>query len=139
MKRPLTRSVCLLALAAVPVLAACGSDDGTTSAASSAGGAVSYQKAGKPAAAAAPSAGGIQVALKNSQFAPAAINAKVGQTVTWKNTDAIAHTVTASANAKFDSGTLEPGGTFSYVTKRAGTISYVCDFHPGMTGTITVQ
>jgi plastocyanin len=137
MKRPVTRTVCLLALAAVPVLAACGSDDDSAGATASAGGAVSYQKSADKQA--APTGAGLRVALKDSQFAPAAITAKVGQTITWKNADAIAHTVTATANAKFDSGTLEPGGAFSHVAKRAGTISYVCNFHPGMTGTVTVQ
>jgi plastocyanin len=137
MKRPVTRTLCLLALAAVPVLAACGSDEGSAGAAASAGGGVPYQSSADRPAARAPA--GLEVALKNTQFAPAAITAKVGQTITWKNADAIAHTVTATANARFDSGTLEPGGTFSYVAKRAGTVSYVCDFHPGMTGTITVR
>jgi plastocyanin len=137
MKRSLTRTACLLALAAVPVLAACSTDDGSTGATASAGGGVSYQKSDSTPA--APAGAGAKVALKDSQFAPAAITAKVGQTITWTNSDAIAHTVTATANATFDSGTVEPGGTFSYVTKRAGTISYVCTFHPGMTGSITVQ
>ena len=137
-----SRTLALLALAAVPALAACGSDD-NGSATSAGGGTVKYQtktdsKASKPAAV-VPAAAGIKVNLSSSQFSPAAITAKVGQEITWKNADPIAHTVTATENAKFDSGTLEAGGTFSYLTKKAGTISYVCEFHPGMTGTITVQ
>jgi plastocyanin len=136
-----SRTLALLALAAVPALAACGSDD-SGSATSAGGGTVKYQaktdsKASKPAV--VPAAAGIKVNLSSSQFSPAAITAKVGQEITWKNADPIAHTVTATENAKFDSGTLEAGGSFSYVTKKAGTISYVCEFHPGMTGTITVQ
>lgn len=137
MQRPIRRTACLLALAAVPAFAACGSDGAATSA----GGTVALQEpADKPAAAAAPPTGAIiRVGLEDSQFAPATITAKVGQTITWTNSDAIAHTVTATSDASFDSGTLEAGGTFSYVVKRAGTIDYVCDFHPGMTGTVTVQ
>jgi plastocyanin len=138
-----SRTLALLALAAVPALAACGSDDNGGSATSAGGGMVKYQtktdsKASKPVAV-VPAAADIKVNMNQSQFAPAAITAKVGQKIVWTNSDPIAHTVTATENAKFDSGTLEAGANFSYVTKKAGTISYVCEFHPGMTGTITVQ
>jgi plastocyanin len=137
-----SRTLALLALAAVPALAACGSDD-SGSATAAGGGTVKVQtktdsKASKPAAI-VPAATDIKVNLSSSQFDPAAITAKVGQKIVWTNADPIAHTVTATDNAKFDSGTLEAGGTFSYVTKKAGSISYVCEFHPGMTGTITVR
>jgi plastocyanin len=137
-----SRSLALLALLAVPALAACGSDDKPAPAASGGGATLKYQskaKSQEQPAALAPAAGTIGVDLKNTQFVPAAIKAKVGQKITWTNSDAIAHTVTATENAKFDSGTMEAGAKFEYVAKQAGTISYVCDFHPGMTGTITVQ
>ena len=133
----------LVALAAVPALAACGSDDDSPATAAG-GGTLKYQgqakdKAEDKGAVIAPAAADITVDMKDSQFAPAAITAKVGQKITWTNSDPIAHTATATENAKFDSGTIDGGGTFEYVTKKAGTISYVCDFHPGMTGTITVK
>ncbi len=62
---------------------------------------------------------------------------KVGQTVTFVNNDDVAHTATAS-NGEFDSKSLEQGATFIFKAKHAGTISYVCSFHPNMTGTIEV-
>ena len=82
---------------------------------------------------------GATVALKNTSFQPGDIKVKAGQKITFTNDDSIAHTVTAVKGAKFDSGTLDGGKTFAFTPEKAGTISYVCTFHPGMTGTITVS
>ena len=35
-------------------------------------------------------------------------------------------------------GSLAPGKTFSFTADKAGTVSYVCTFHPGMQGTLEV-
>ena len=72
-----------------------------------------------------------------SQFAPAKVTASVGQTIRWTNSDAIAHTVTATDGAGFDSGRSRAAASSAYTTRKAGRISYLCEFHPGMTGTIT--
>ena len=118
-------TLALLAVMALPLLAACGDDAGLPT--------------GAQAAAPTPAAGHVTVGMAGSQFGPATADVEVGDTVVFKNDDAIAHTATASEGASFDSGTMEPGATFEYVAKRAGTISYVCEFHPGMTGTLTVR
>jgi plastocyanin len=94
--------------------------------------------ASKPAEAAS-TAKAIEVDVKDNLFEPATIHAKVGQKITWNLSGQISHTVTASENAKFDSGPLGPGQSFSYTTKKAGTIRYLCSFHQGMTGTIVVE
>jgi plastocyanin len=78
-----------------------------------------------------------EVKMAGSTFAPADVQLTVGDTITFVNDDQIAHTATADDGA-FDSGTMEPGATFDFTAEKAGTISYVCEFHPGMTGTITV-
>jgi len=90
----------------------------------------------KPATA---SAKAISVSVKDNVFDPVEIHAKVGQKITWNQDGAVAHTVTATDGAKFDSGALEPGKSFSYTPKQAGTIKYLCSFHQGMVGTIVVQ
>jgi plastocyanin len=82
---------------------------------------------------------GAVVRLKDTSFQPGDIEVKAGQTITFENEDAIAHTVTAVKGARFDSGTLAGGKTFTFTAQKAGKISYVCTFHPGMTGTITVD
>jgi plastocyanin len=78
------------------------------------------------------------VSVQDNTFKPGAIKVAVGDTITWKNEGAVAHTVTATDGADFDSGTLAPGKSFTFTADRAGTISYVCNFHAGMQGTIEV-
>jgi plastocyanin len=79
------------------------------------------------------------VELRASQFAPAMIDAHVGEKITFVNRDGIAHTATATAGAHFDSGSMEQGARFSVTPREPGLISIVCVFHPGMTGSITVS
>jgi plastocyanin len=76
-----------------------------------------------------------EVKMAGSTFAPATIDIKVGDSVTFVNDDEIAHTATSD---EFDSGTMDPGASFEFTASKAGTISYICSFHPGMTGTINV-
>jgi plastocyanin len=91
-----------------------------------------------PAAAQAPKAAGTTVSVQDNSFSPGTLKVSVGDTVTFTNDGAIAHTVTASGGADFDSGSLEPGADFKFTAEKAGTVSYVCTFHPGMQGTIEV-
>jgi len=76
------------------------------------------------------------VDMTGSTFAPEAIDAKVGDTISFVNKDEIAHNATGDG---IDSGTIAGGATFDFKAAKAGTISYVCTFHPGMTGTINVN
>ena len=118
---PRSPLIALLALAGLMSVAGCGSDDPA------------------PAAAAAPRAQGLVVDLAASQFSPAMVDARVGEEITFLNRDAIAHTATAAAGARFDSGSMEQGARFSFTPRAAGVIAVVCVFHPGMTGSITVS
>ena len=87
----------------------------------------------------APPIAAAKVSVQDNTFKPGTIQAKVGDTITWTNDGAVAHTVTATDGASFDSGTLEPGKSFSFAVDKAGTIHYVCNFHAGMKGTIEVR
>jgi plastocyanin len=84
-----------------------------------------------------------EIFMKNTAFTPANRTISVGTTLTWKNQDNFAHTVTSgtpgSPSGLFDSGNLGSGGTFSYTFNSAGSFKYFCSIHPSMTGTITVQ
>jgi plastocyanin len=93
-----------------------------------------------PAAAQAPgTSGGTKVSVQDNTFKPGDIRVKSGDTVTFTNDGGVTHTVTATDGADFDSGSLAPGKTFSFVAAGHGKISYVCTIHPGMQGTITVD
>ena len=120
-KRTLTLGFVLVALAAG--IAACGGSGGDNSA---------------PATDQAAKASGTSVSVQDNSFSPGTLKVSVGDTVTFTNDGAVAHTVTATNGAKFDSGSLEPGKTFKFTAEKAGTVSYVCTIHPGMQGTIEV-
>ncbi len=124
----------VLSLAAITlVVAGCGDDKSsdTTSAASS--------EATTSTAADSSSGKGTNVKIKDIQFWPKNRTAKVGETITWTNEDAVAHNVIANDGADFKSDTLNQGDTFEYTPKKAGTIKYECTIHPGQDGTITVS
>lgn len=79
-----------------------------------------------------------EVWIKNMAFTPASMTVTAGTIVTWTNKDAIAHTVTSDTGL-FDSGDINPGGTFTHTFAAAGTYPYHCTIHPTMLGTITAQ
>ena len=126
----------LLALTLTTALAAagCGSSNSSSSSTDS-GGVVSTNAKSAPAAT---SGGGNAVQIKNFAFSPSAKTVKVGQKITWTNEDSIGHNVVAKAGANFASKTLNKGDSFSFTPTKAGTISYVCTFHPNMKATLTV-
>ncbi|MGH2531401.1 MAG: cupredoxin domain-containing protein [Thermomicrobiales bacterium] len=77
------------------------------------------------------------VSIVDFAFEPGTITIEAGTTVTWTNTGAAPHTVTAD-DGSFDSGTIDSGGTYSQTFDTPGTYSYFCAIHPSMTATITV-
>jgi len=90
----------------------------------------------------------------NLRFAPTEITIKAGDTVEWRNTGSVRHTVTAdpgrapgsknmalSAGAEtFDSGWVKGGQVFRYTFREPGVYRYVCIPHEGarMLGTVIV-
>ena len=76
--------------------------------------------------------------LGNRAFTPDDVDISVGTTVTWTNTDSVAHTSTSNASG-WDSGTIAPGRRFSFTYQTAGTFPYHCAIHPGMVGTVVVH
>lgn len=79
------------------------------------------------------------VGINNFAFMPASITVTAGSTVTWTdNQSGVPHTVTAD-DGSFDSGRLTTGQSFSMTFSAAGTITYHCNIHPSMHGTITVM
>ncbi len=80
----------------------------------------------------------VAIEIKNFAFKPSTITIPKGTTVIWTQHDSVSHTVTSSVGKGFDSGTLNPGDTFSWTFNDAGTFSYLCSIHPNMKGTIIV-
>jgi len=71
-------------------------------------------------------------------YAPPELSARVGDTVAWTNAGSTQHTATADGG-EFDSGTLDPDGTYSFTLQNEGTLVFHCEPHPWMTGTIVVR
>jgi LPXTG-motif cell wall-anchored protein len=71
-------------------------------------------------------------------FVPSTITIAPGDTVVWTNNSSDVHTTTGGS---WNSGTMNPGDTFSHTFSSAGSFPYICQFHEslGMTGTVIVQ
>ncbi len=84
------------------------------------------------------SASGATEAITIAEFAFSGVTeVPVGTTVVVTNNDGAAHTWSAVDGA-FDSGTLGQGDSFEFTFTEPGEFAYFCNFHPSMTGTITV-
>jgi plastocyanin len=135
MKRLYSVAACLALGGAL--VAGCGSSSSSSKSSSNSTPAAAPPATSTPAA--APAGGGtIAVSMKNIQFVPKSVTAKVGQTVKWTNDDSVDHNVTATSGETFKSKTFGQGATYVYKLDKAGTIKYVCTIHPGMEGTIVV-
>jgi plastocyanin len=74
--------------------------------------------------------------MTTTAYAPNPMTVAVGTSVTWHNSDNTTHT---STSGSWDSGGIAPGGSFSHTFSTAGSYTYHCTIHPGMTGTVVVQ
>jgi plastocyanin len=77
------------------------------------------------------------VDIRDHAFNPAQLNVAPGTTVTFVNNDTEAHTATAN-DGLLDSGVLEPGSSFDVWLDGSGTVTYHCELHPDMQGSIVV-
>jgi len=103
---------------------------------------------GTPSPMPTPTSGQALVVMRNLAFNPATISIHVGQAVVWRNDDSAPHTTTSGSCSGntctpmpgWDSGTLNPGQSFSFTFNTAGTFTYYCRIHGAMMqGTIRVM
>jgi len=108
-----------------------------------------------PSAFAAHGEGGMSATVENAAgssspgcepdcFIPSTVVITVGGTVTWENTDTMAHTSSSGTpvdgpDGVFDSSLVMAGASFSHTFDSAGTFDYFCMVHPWMTGTVIVE
>ena len=92
----------------------------------------------KAVEAGAAAAGASGVEMKGVKFLPSRIEIAAGATVTWTNNDPLAHTVTAD-DGTWDSGTIDPGKTFSRTFTQPGEYTVHCTPHPFMKAVIVVR
>jgi len=158
---------CLLALAGLVLLAACGSNNTTTGSTTTvAPTATSNTSVGStPTSTGRPSKGygsggnttptptapitgptrTVVITTNNSgqfAFSPSTLTIAVGTTVIWMNSTQVPHTVTSDDGKTFDSGIsnpVSPGTSYSFKFTKAGKFSYHCQFHTYMMATIIVM
>ena len=75
--------------------------------------------------------------IEDNYFEPTDAVVDPGTTLMWINRGQEQHTVTAD-DGQFDSGMLNPGDSFLTTVEGSGTLTYHCELHPEMTGSITV-
>ncbi len=85
-----------------------------------------------------PPPAGKAITIEGFAFAPGSLTIPKGTVVTFTNKDAAPHTATAN-DGSFDTGSIAKDGTAKITFNTAGTFTYFCTFHPGMTGTIIVS
>jgi plastocyanin len=140
--RPIARGIATLATAVA--LAACsGSGQATTApapASQAAGGGATAGPTTAGSAVCADSTGTTTVDATVGGFQWGPVSAKVGDVITWTNTDAAAHKVGLDDGSCTMSGDIEgSGGKASLVFSVAGTYPFHCTIHPTMRGTITIS
>lgn len=77
------------------------------------------------------------VSIKNFSFNTNEITVFLGDTVTWKNNDSVAHSST-STTAIWDSGQLAGGESYSFTFTQLGEFPYYCSLHHDMRGKVIV-
>jgi plastocyanin len=82
----------------------------------------------------------------NTQYyAPPEVQVAAGSSIKWTNDDDVVHTVTQGKPSEggnstgFNSGPIQPGGTFVHFFDESGTVEYYCTIHPHMIGKVIVN
>ena len=78
-------------------------------------------------------------ATDDETFGPESLTVRVGDTVRWQNVGTKPHTITFSSQAVTGSDLFLAGQDYKVTFDQVGTFGYVCEFHGGMIGTITVE
>lgn len=84
----------------------------------------------------------VEVDIKLFQYKPADIEVSTGTTVTWKNNDAIEHSIThgtpENSGDEFDSEFFTKEQSYSMKFEKEGEYPYFCKRHPSMKGKVVV-
>jgi plastocyanin len=81
--------------------------------------------------------GSVAVSIKDFEFAPSAIVAKVGQVVAFTNTGFEPHNAT-TVDGGCGTNTLQTGESDALVFSLPGSYKFGCTVHRWMTGTFTI-
>lgn len=106
------------------------------------GGIYDYGKGGDTGGGAAVSVPPGTVALSGYAFQPATLSVATGTTVTFTNSDSVAHAIVEGQDGTPAAGqtaqTVQPGQSVTHAFPTAGTVMLTCTIHPSMQLTVTV-
>jgi plastocyanin len=149
MSRAMTRSA---VVASLLLVAACGGSTATsapTTAVESQAPASEAPASEAPASEAPPSAaagpcapsdasGTVSVKIASFAFDPATVTAKVGDVISWTNSDTVQHTATVKSDETCTTPALATNASGGIAFSAAGSYDFFCKIHPQMTGKIEV-
>ena len=124
------------------ILAACSptATSAPTSAATAAGTQAATQAASAAAATCEETTAAATVHAAVANFEWGAVSAKVGDVVTWTNSDSAPHAVALDdGSCSMSDNIAASGGTRSLKFNVAGSFPFHCSVHPNMKGTITIS
>ena len=78
-----------------------------------------------------------KISITSSGYSPASLTITNGSTVTWTNSDNMAHTVT-NTEGSINSGDIAPGSSYTKTFTTAGTYTYHDANNTNMTGVLIV-
>jgi plastocyanin len=79
-----------------------------------------------------------RISIRAFQYTPDPDTVAAGDTIVWINEDAVPHTATAADQA-WDTGNIGSNQSEQVVLSKPGEHSYVCAYHPNMSGMLVVQ
>ena len=77
------------------------------------------------------------VVIEGFKFNPPTLTLHRGDRIVWRNKDLVPHT--ATSHGLFDSRSVAPGSSWTCVAGKAGTLPYVCTFHPTMQASLRLE
>jgi plastocyanin len=79
------------------------------------------------------------VTIEGMQFRPQELTVASGDIIVWINKDLVAHTATSATAGIFDSKLIAPDKSWKLTIRTKGDLSYICTYHPTMTGSLRVE
>jgi plastocyanin len=88
---------------------------------------------------AAPAARTSTVLVSQFKFRPETVTVSPGDTVEWKNADAVPHALISQDKKTIQSGNIEKHASWTFRAEKEGTYDYQCLIHPTMKARLIVQ
>jgi plastocyanin len=82
---------------------------------------------------------GKTVTISQFKFRPEVVTLNPGDTVEWKNVDAVPHKVASPDGKTISSGNIEKHGQWKFKADSEGIYEYQCAIHPSMKARLIVQ